>query len=42
MSISWKYKIRTNVNSDFSSVTMNRVAIMFFKFGVVKNFMQNI
>ena len=39
---SWKYNIRRNVNSDFSIVTMRRVAIMFFELGVVKNFMQNI
>ena len=38
----WKYNIRRNVNSDFSTVTMRRVTIMFFELGVVKNFMQNI
>ena len=32
-----KYDIRRNVNSDISIVTMRRVAIMFFKLGVVKN-----
>ena len=32
--------IRGNVNSDFSIVTMRRVAIIFFELGVVKNFMQ--
>ena len=30
-----------NVNSDFSIVTMRRVAITFFELGVVKKFMQN-
>ena len=38
--IPWKYIIRRNVNSDFSIVTMRRVAIIFFELGVVKNFMQ--
>ena len=38
--LSWKYNIRRNVNSDFSIVTMRRVAIIFFELGVVKNFMQ--
>ena len=38
--ISRKYNIRRNVNSDFSTVTMRRVAIIFFELGVVKNFMQ--
>ena len=33
----WKYNIRRNVNSDFSIVTMRRVAIIFFEQGVVKN-----
>ena len=37
---SWKYNIRRNVNSDFSIVTMRRVAIVFFELGVVKNFME--
>ena len=32
--------IRRNVNSDFSIITMRRVAIIFFELGVVKNFMQ--
>ena len=36
----WKYNIRRNVNSDFSVVTMRRVAIIFFELGVVKNSMQ--
>ena len=36
----WKYNISKNVNSDFSIVTMRRVAIIFFELGVVKNFMQ--
>ena len=38
--LSWKYNIRRNVNSDFSIVTMRRVAIIFFELGVVKHFMQ--
>ena len=38
--LSWKYNIRRNVNSDFSIVTMRRVAIIFFELEVVKNFMQ--
>ena len=37
----WKYIIRRNVNSDFSVVTMRRIAIICFELGVVKNFMQN-
>ena len=37
---SWKDNIRRNVNSDFSILTMRRVAIIFFELGVVKNFMQ--
>ena len=37
---SWKYNIRGNANSDFSIVTMRRVAIIFFELGVVKNSMQ--
>ena len=37
--ISRKYN-RRNVNSDFSTVTMRRVAIIFFELGIVKNFMQ--
>ena len=37
---SWKYNIRKNVNSDLSIITMPRVAITFFEFGVVKKFMQ--
>ena len=36
----WKYIIRRNVNSDFSIVTVCRVAIIFFKLRVLKNFMQ--
>ena len=36
----WKYNKTRNANSNFSIVTMRRVAIMFFKLGVVKNFMQ--
>ena len=36
----WKYNKTRNANSDFSIVTMRRVAIMFFELGVVKNFMQ--
>ena len=35
-----KYNIRRNVNSDLCIVTMRRVAITFFEFGVVKNFME--
>ena len=38
--IPWKNNIRRNVNSDFSVVTMRRVAIMFFELEVVKNFVQ--
>ena len=37
----WKYDIRRNVNSDFSAVTMRRVAAIFFELGVKKNFLQN-
>ena len=37
---SLKDNIRRNVNSDFSILTMRRVAIIFFELGVVKNFMQ--
>ena len=37
---SWKYDIRRDVNSDFSIVTMRRVAIIFFKLGVIKSFVQ--
>ena len=40
MTLSWKYNIRKNVNSDFFIVTMSRVAITFFELGVVLNFMQ--
>ena len=36
----WKYNIRRNANSEFSIVTMRRVAIIIFELGVVKNFMQ--
>ena len=36
----WKYNIRRNVNSDFSIVTMRRVAIIFFELGVVKKGLQ--
>ena len=36
----WKYNIRRNASSEFSIVTMRTVAIIFFEFGVVKNFMQ--
>ena len=36
----WKYNISKNINSDFSIVTMRRVAIIFFELGVLKNFMQ--
>ena len=36
----WKYSIRRSANSDFSNVTMRRVAIIFFELGDVKNFMQ--
>ena len=39
---SLKDNIRRNVNSDFSILTMRRVAIIFFELGVVKNFMQKI
>ena len=35
---SWKCNIKRNVNSDFSVVTMRRVAIIFFELGVVKKF----
>ena len=35
--VTWKYNIRRNANSDFSIVTMRRVAIIFFELGVVKN-----
>ena len=38
--ISWKYNIRRNVNSDFSIVTIRRVAIISFELGVVQNSMQ--
>ena len=38
--IPWKINIRRNVNSDFSVVTMLRVAIIFFELEVVKNFVQ--
>ena len=34
----WKYNRRRNFNSDFSIVTMHRVAIIFFELGVVTNF----
>ena len=37
---SWKYDIRRDVNSDFSFVTMRRVAIIFVKLGVIKSFVQ--
>ena len=36
----WKYNISKNINSDFSIVTMRRVAIIFFELGILKNFMQ--
>ena len=36
----WKYNIRRNANSEFSIVTMHRVAIIIFELGVVKNFMR--
>ena len=32
----------TNANSDFSTVTMNRVVIIFFEFGIVKTSYKNI
>ena len=32
--------MRSNLNSEFSNVTIRRVAIMFFVLRVVKNFMQ--
>ena len=35
--VTWKYNIRRIANSDFSIVTMRRVAIIFFELGVVKN-----
>ena len=38
----WKYNIRRNVNSDISTVTMCRVAIIFFELGVVKKFIQKL
>ena len=41
--IIWNYNIRRNVNSGFPIVlgfTMRRVVIVFFEWGVVKNFMQ--
>ena len=34
----WKYNRRRNFNSDFSIVSMHRVAIRFFELGVVTNF----
>ena len=40
MLFAWKYNIRKNVNSDFSIVTICRVAITFFELGVVKKIMQ--
>ena len=39
-SISWKYNIRKNVNSEFSIVTMRGVAITVFELGFVKKSMQ--
>ena len=37
-----KYNMSTNANSDFSTVTMNRVVIIFFEFGIVKTSYKNI
>ena len=37
--VAWKYNIGRNVNSDFTIVTMGRVAIIFFELGVVKKFL---
>lgn len=34
------YNITKNVKSEFSIVTIRRVVIIFFEFGVVKKFMQ--
>ena len=35
-----EYNIKRNVNSDFSIVTMDRVAITFFKLAAAKNVIQ--
>ena len=37
----WKCNIRRNISSDFSIVTMRRVAIIFFEWGVVKFSLRN-
>ena len=34
----WNYIIIRDVNSDFSIVTIHRVAIIYLKLGVIKNF----
>ena len=34
------YNIRNNVKSEFFIVTIGRVVIIFFEFGIVKKFMQ--
>lgn len=36
----WNYRIKKNVNSRFSIVTMNRVAIVVFDLGVVNYLLQ--
>ena len=36
----WRYNVTRNVNPDFSIVTMRRVAIIFFEWGIVKKCMQ--
>ena len=38
ISIPWKYNIRRNLNSDFSIVTIRRVAIIFFELVATKKF----
>ena len=35
--LSWKYNIRRNINSDFSIVTMRRLAIILIELRVVKS-----
>ena len=37
---SWNYDIRRDINAGLPVVTLRRVAIIFFEFGVVNNFMQ--
>ena len=36
----WNYNMKSNMSSSFYFVTMYKVAIIFFEFGVVKYFMQ--